>query len=221
MELNRSICSREMQKCDVVDSSGTKVGNINDLTFTFDGTLKLSQFILAGSAWEEFLEAIKVRPDKDPIFDASLIEKIGDKIHLNTTGNTLKTTLDECAISDSEIRLSDMMKLDIIDENGVKIGRAIDVDFDVDGSASLTVGGGFIEEKLEALGLKTDIDIIVPDKAIVSIGDDIRLGVSKEELDKTMDEAVKDHSPEIRKARNDRAVHHDVSKVRLFSQRPF
>ncbi|MGY5854375.1 MAG: PRC-barrel domain-containing protein [Candidatus Thorarchaeota archaeon] len=221
MELNRSICSREMQKCDVVDSSGTKVGNINDLTFTFDGTLKLSQFILAGSAWEEFLEAIKVRPDKDPIFNASLIDKIGDKIHLNTTGNTLKTTLDECAISDNEIRLSDLKKLDIYDEAGVKIGRVIDVDFDVDGSASLTVGGGFIEEKLEALGLKADIDIIVPDKAIVSIGDDIRLGVSKDELDKTMEEAVQDQSSEIRRARDDKAVHHDVSKVRLFSQRPF
>ncbi len=210
-----------MEKCDVVDSSGTKVGNINDLTFTFNGTLKLSQFILAGSAWEEFLEVIKVRPDKDPIFNASLIDKIGDKIHLNTTGNTLKTTLDECAIPDNEIRLSDLKKLDIFDENGVKIGRVIDVDFDVDGSASLTVGGGFIEEKLEALGLKADIDIIVPDKAIVSIGDDIRLGVSKDELDKTMEEAVKDQSSEIRRVRDDKAVHHDVSKVRLFSQRPF
>ncbi len=221
MEINRSICCKEIQKIDVLDSSGSKVGRMGDLTFTFDGTLRLSQFILAGSTWEEFLESIKVKPDNDPIFDASLITKIGETIHLETNANTLKTTLDECAISDDEIRLSHLSKLDIVDKDGVKLGRAIDVDFDVDGSASLIVGGGFIEEKLEALGIKSNIDIVVPDKVIESISDKIQLAVSKSDLDSTMEDAIKDRSPEVEKARDEKAVRHDVSKVRLFHQRPF
>ncbi len=221
MEINRSICCKEIKKIDVLDSTGTKIGRINDLTFTFDGSLKLSQFILAGSAWEEMLEALKIKPDKDPIFDAKLITKIGDKIHLDTSVNSLKTTLDECAISDEEIRLSNLAKLDVLDKNGIKIGRITDIDFDVDGSASFIVGGGFIEEKLEALGIKSDIDIIVSDKVIESISDKIHLLVSKSELDTTMEEAMQDRNPEVREARDQKAVYRDVSKVRLFSQRPY
>ena len=92
---------------DVIDTSGEKIGRIGDLTFKFDGDLKIAQFILAGPRFEEFLEAIKVKPDRDPIFDVSLIKKLGDKVHLDTSANSLKTTLDECAISDEEIRLSE------------------------------------------------------------------------------------------------------------------
>jgi sporulation protein YlmC with PRC-barrel domain len=194
MKLNRSICCRELRKVDVIDTSGQKVGNIGDLTFTFDGKLKLSQFILAGSAWEEFLESIKIRPDKDPVFDASLIEKITNKVHINTSANSLKTTLDNCAISDDEIRLSHLEKLDIFDKDGIKVGRAVDVDFDKDGSAQLIVGGGFIEEKLEALGLKTDIDIIVPSEVISSIQNNIKLMVSRDELENTMDKELAKHA---------------------------
>ncbi|MHA1934835.1 MAG: PRC-barrel domain-containing protein [Candidatus Thorarchaeota archaeon] len=216
MEIARSFCSKELKKADVVDSAGKTVGHIGDLTFTFDGVLKLKQFILSGPAWEEFLEAIKLKPDRDPVFDATLIKKMGDKVHLNTSSNSLKTTLDKDAISDDEIRLSKLTKLDILDKNGVKIGRANDVDFDVDGSVSIIVGGGFFEEKLEAIGLKSDIDLIVPCDVIASISDTIQLKVSKDELGTTM-EKVREHI----KAREDIETRREVSKVRLFSHRPF
>ncbi|MHA2191169.1 MAG: PRC-barrel domain-containing protein [Candidatus Thorarchaeota archaeon] len=177
--------------------------------------MKLSQFILAGSALEEFLESVKVKPDKDPVFDGRLIERLGDKIQLNTTSNALKTTLDKDAIPTGQIRLSELEKMDIIDKSGVKVGRAIDIDFDVDGSASLTVGGGFIEESLEAIGLKSDVDIIVPAAVIDSVSKDIKLSVSKDELGLTLDEAFK--SSEVKKAR---AEHKDdVIKVRLYSHK--
>ncbi|MHA1934958.1 MAG: hypothetical protein ACW97A_06715 [Candidatus Thorarchaeota archaeon] len=213
MDVTRSLNCKDLKKRDVVDSK--KIGRINDMTFTFDGDLKLSQFILAGSALEEFLESVKVKPDKDPVFDGRLIERLGDKIQLNTTSNALKTTLDKDAIPTGQIRLSELEKMDIIDKSGVKVGRAIDIDFDVDGSASLTVGGGFIEESLEAIGLKSDVDIIVPAAVIDSVSKDIKLSVSKDELGLTLDEAFK--SSEVKKAR---AEHKDdVIKVRLYSHK--
>ena len=218
MDLKRSINCREIRKCDVVGSDGEKVGRIGDMTFKFDGELKLSQFILSGPAFEEFLEAIKIRPDKDPVFDASMIERMDEKVHLSTNRNSMKTTLDKGAIADDEIRLSKLEKLLIVDKDGDSVGKAIDVDFEVDGSAYLIVGGGFFEEKLEALGLKSDIDIIVPGKVIESIGDQIKLTVDKSDLALTMEEAVKSESE--RAAREAVATHREISKVRLYAHRP-
>ena len=221
MEIHRSICCKELMKLSVIGAKGQKVGHINDFTFTFNGSLNLSQFILGGGMWEELLESLKLRPNKDPIFNASLIEKIGDQIHLNTDVESLKTTLDECAISDDEIRLSELSKLAIFDEDGVKIGNVIDVDFDVDGKASLIVGGGFVEEKLESLGIKPDIDIIVPDDVIESISDKIQLMVSKDELESTLEDVLREHNPAVQKVKDERMVLQDGAKVRLWSQRPY
>jgi sporulation protein YlmC with PRC-barrel domain len=187
----KSMNCREITKCDVLDSLGDKIGRIGDMTFTFDGDLKLSQFILEGSRVEELLESLKVKPDMDPIFDASIIRRIGDHIRLNTQMNSLKTTLEEGAIPKGEIRLSELQKLEIVDKEDVKVGKAVDVDFDVDGTASLIVGGGIVEETLESLGLKSDIDIIVPTETIESMGEKIKLKVSKDELKLTMDDALK------------------------------
>jgi len=218
MKLERSICTREMMKIDVLDSSGERIGKVGDLTFSFDGELTLSKFILVGSRWEEFLESIRFRPDMDPVFDGSLIKTIDEHVHLDTTKNSLKTTLETDAIPEGDIRLSEIMKMDIVDKNRKKIGRAIDIDFDIDGSVSMIVDGGFIEEKLEASGLKSDVDIIVPGNVISLLGDKIHLNVSEDALKTTMEDALK--SKEIVKARRERAAYRDVTKVRLFNQRP-
>jgi len=218
VELKRSINCREIRKCDVVGSDGEKVGRISDMTFKFDGELKLSQFILSGPAFEEFLEAIKIRPDKDPVFDASMIQKMDEKVYLSTNKNSMKTTLDKGAIGKDEIRLSNLEKLHIIDKDGDFVGKAIDVDFEVDGSAHLIVGGGFFEEKLEALGLKSDVDIIVPGEVIEGIGDKITLTVDKSDLALTMEKAVKSESEKL--TRSTVATHREISKVRLYTQRP-
>ncbi|MFW9910564.1 MAG: PRC-barrel domain-containing protein [Candidatus Thorarchaeota archaeon] len=216
MDITKSLNCRELRDCDVVDSSGQKVGRINDMTFTFDGQFKLEQFVLAGSAWEEFLESIRMRPDEDPVFDASMIRRIGDRVHLESNINSLKTTLDKAAIPKGEIRWSELSKKHIIDKDNVAVGKAVDIDFDIDGTASLTVGGGLIEESLEKIGLKEDIDILVPAETIESIADDIRLKVSKDELQLTMDEALK--NPEVLAIKDRRDVHRGMVKVRLFSE---
>ncbi|MFW9805202.1 MAG: hypothetical protein ACFFFK_00570 [Candidatus Thorarchaeota archaeon] len=218
MKLTRSICSREIKKANVLDSKGENIGKVGDMTFAFDGELSLSKFILAGSRWEEFLESIKIRLNKDPVFDGTLIEHIDDHIHLNTTIDSLKTTLDLDAIPKGDIRLSHLEKMDIMDKDNQKIGRAIAVNFNLDGTISMIVGGSFIEEKLEAAGLKTDVDILVPGDVISEIDSMVRLNVSKKSLGTTMDHALKDKE-ELR-VRRDMPVQRDVTKVQLFTQRP-
>ena len=214
MELTKSMNCRDLTKCDVLDSLGEKIGRIGDMTFTFDGELKLSQFILAGSRMEELLESMKIKPDKDPVFEASIIRRIGDKVVLNTQVNSLKTTLDVDAIPKGEIRWSELQKKDIIDKDEVKVGTAVDIDFDLDGTASLIVGGGMIEETLESIGLKSDIDIIVPCASIESMGEKIKLKVTKDELKLTMDQALR--SDTVKSARERKAEF----KVHLLHTKP-
>lgn len=218
MKIERSICVKELQRTDVLDSVGHKIGRIGDLTFKFDGDLKLSKFILVGPRWQELLESLGIKKDIDPVFDSSRITHIGDKVHLDTSMNDLKTTLDRDAIPKGDIKYSMLQKMEIIDNQGVKVGHAVDVDFDESGAASMIVGGSFMEEKLEALGLKTDVDIIVPGDVISSIRDKIRLKVSKDDLETTMEDAIKPQ--EGKKAREAKQVTQQVTKVRLFGQRP-
>ncbi len=223
MEIVKSLSCKELKRCDVVDSAGEKIGRISDMTFIFDGTLKLSQFILAGSAWEEFLESIKVKPDRDPIFDASLIQQLGGVIQLNTSKNGLKTTFDDSAFRDDEFKLSDLENKDIVDSGDVSIGKIIDIDFDKDGSIDFTVGGGLVEETLESLGLRPDIDIIVPANVIDSIGDKIKLSVKKTDLKITITKALGDSKTHDwmadSKVRDEQLAEQEKMKVRLSSYR--
>jgi len=214
VDVSKSINCKEIRDCDVVDSNGEKVGRINDLTFTFEGALRLKQFILGGSRWEEFLESAGFRPDKDPVLSADLITKIGDTVQLKTNVNSLKTTLDEGAIGMDELRWSDITKMDIFDKDDEKIGRAVDVDFETDGTACLIVGGGLVEETLESVGIKSDVDILLPTKHIVAIRGKIVLDVSKEDLRLTMDQALE--NPEVKKAKELPADKRAAVKVRLY-----
>ena len=209
MDLTQSLNCRQLRKYDVVDSTGEKIGRIGEMTFTFDKELKLSHFILVGSRWDAWVDWV----DFFPIFNASHITKITDKIHLDTTANDLRIAIDDDV--SEEHSLSNLEGMDIYDKEGLKVGNIIDIDFDVDGMASFTVGGGIIEETLEAIGLKADIDIIVPANTVESITDTVKLFVSKDDLQLTMDEALK------RKTRDKVATDREHAKVRLYSHRRF
>jgi sporulation protein YlmC with PRC-barrel domain len=213
MKLSKQVCCQEIQKMDVMDVSGKKIGKISNLTFTFDGSLKLKHFILGGSRIEEFLETINLKPDDDPVFECTVIKKIDTHIHLDTSMNGLKDV--HGTISDDEIKFSDLQKLEIIDKDGVKVGEPINVDFDLDGRTALIAGGGLLEEKLEAFGLKEDVDIIVPFKVIVSIGESIKLSVSKHELDTSLDGMLRERAIEIKNQREAAAAHSHGKKVRV------
>ncbi|MHA2355901.1 MAG: PRC-barrel domain-containing protein [Candidatus Thorarchaeota archaeon] len=213
MGSSKSVCCKEIKKMDVMDTSGKKIGRVLDLTFTFNDSLKLKHFILGGSRTEEFLEAIKLKPDEDPVFDTTIIKNIDDHIHLDTTTNSIIAA--HKTISDEEIKFSDLQKLDIFDKDNVKVGRAVDVDFDLDGRTALIAGGGFIEEKLEAIGLKEDVDIIVPFEVIVSIKESIKLSVTKDELDASLDGILRERAIEIKKQRQAAEAHSRAKKQRV------
>ncbi|UCH04149.1 MAG: PRC-barrel domain-containing protein [Candidatus Thorarchaeota archaeon] len=221
MEIHEPFCCRMLKDKDVVDSSSRKIGRIGDFAFLFDGELKFSHFMMTGSRWEELLEALNLKPDHDPVFDSTLIKKVDAHIHLNTTANKLMTAEDRPLVSEDEIRFSELETLDIIDKDNVKVGRAIDVDFDVDGRVSIIAGGGFIEEKLEAIGLKEDVDIIVPSDVITSIENTIRLSVSKDELDTTLDGVLRERAMEIRKEREAAKHHGKSTRERVYAFWPY
>ncbi|MHA2379227.1 MAG: PRC-barrel domain-containing protein [Candidatus Thorarchaeota archaeon] len=221
MEIREPFCCKMLKDKDVLDSSGRKIGRIDDLTFSFDGELRFSHFMMAGSMWHEFLEALNLRPDHDHVFDSTVIKKVNTHIHLDTTANDLVTTEEKAVVSDDELRFSELEALDIIDKDNVKVGRAIDVDFDVDGRASIITGGGFIEEKLEAIGLKEDVDIIVPSEVITSIDDSIRLSVSKDELETTLDGILREKAIEIQNARRAAKSHSSATRERVYAFWPY
>ncbi|MFW9944476.1 MAG: PRC-barrel domain-containing protein [Candidatus Sifarchaeia archaeon] len=221
MEIHEPFCCRMLKDKEVVDSSSKKIGRIGDFTFLFDGELKFSRFMMTGSIWDELLETLNLKPGHNPVFDSSLIKKVDSHIHLNTTSNKLVAAEERSLASESEIRFSELESLDIIDKDNVKVGRAIDVDFDVDGRASIIAGGGFIEEKLEAIGLKEDVDIIVPSDFITSIEDTIRLSVSKDELDTTLDGVLRERAMQIRNEREATKHHSRPSRERVYAFWPY
>lgn len=221
MEIARPYCCEELKNKTVIDSTGKKIGHISDLTFIFDRELKIVHFKLTGPLWEEFLEAIHLKSDRNHVFDSSVIKKIDEHIHLDISGNQLLTTMNKNTISDDEVKFSELEKLDIFDKNQEKIGRAIDVDLDTDNHVSIIVGGGFVEEKLEAIGLKDDVDIIVPSNVISSIHDSIQLSVSKDELDTTLNGILKERAMEIQQARESARSHRSTRKERVVTFWPY
>jgi sporulation protein YlmC with PRC-barrel domain len=221
MKVARPYCCNELKKKAVMDAAGKKIGQISDLTFTFDGDLKLAHLLLAGPVWEEFLETIRLKSGHIYKIRSSAIKKVDEHIHLDMTANHLATTLDKDTFSDHEVRFSELEKLDIIDKDCIRIGRAIDVDIDADGGISIIVGGGFIEEKLEAIGLRDDVDIIVPSTVISSIDDSIQLSVSKDELDTSLNGILKEKAIAIQQARNAAKDHRSRRKERVVAFWPY
>jgi sporulation protein YlmC with PRC-barrel domain len=78
----------------------------------------------------------------------------------------------------------------IEDKNGVQIGRLLDAVFRLDKSGftltKFTVGGSRLEEILEDLGLKEDVDPVFPVEVISGVSPKrIRLNVAKNELKQT------------------------------------
>lgn len=87
------------------------------------------------------------------------------------------------------LKLSELRHRSVVDTDGVKVGKVADVWLDDDGSVWLVVGGGFIEETLEKLHIRPNIDPLVPMDWVERIeGDGIVLTVSSLELESTCQE---------------------------------
>ncbi|MHA2043015.1 MAG: hypothetical protein ACW975_14270 [Candidatus Thorarchaeota archaeon] len=92
---------------------------------------------------------------------------------------------------------------------------------ELDGRTALIAGGGFIEEKLEAIGLKDDVDIIVPFEVIVSIDESIKLSVSKDELNATLDGILREKALEIKRQRQAAGDLYHAKKQRVRAYWPY
>ena len=86
------------------------------------------------------------------------------------------------------IKLSELQKRRVVDADGVRVGQVVDVWLEEDSSIWLVVGGGFLEETLERLHIRPDMDLLVPSQWITEMGDEIRLKVSKFQLQATCEE---------------------------------
>ncbi|MHA2020855.1 MAG: PRC-barrel domain-containing protein [Candidatus Thorarchaeota archaeon] len=176
----------EIKKKPVVDSKGEILGTVIDFIFTIDDNkLNPKSVIVGGSRVEELLEPIGLRPDKDPIFSVDHIDAVTeDKVTLTVDGETLCNTLCEDSIDDTDRKLSQISKAKVIDSDGIKIGNVIDVWFDQDAQIWLLLGGGFLEETLEKLGVQPDIDLLAGPKDIDIFTDkEIKLKWTKFQLE--------------------------------------
>ncbi|MCK4485011.1 MAG: PRC-barrel domain-containing protein [Candidatus Thorarchaeota archaeon] len=153
----------DIKNKDVTDASGEKVGRVIDFIVRFtDNKIDLKSVVLGGGRIEELLESLGIRPDKDPIFQLDCIDSISDIVHLKVDVDTLKTTLDPTAMETGDVKMSELAKLKVVDSDGFKVGKVMDVWFDDNAKAWLVIGGGFVEETLENLGVKPDIDLLIP-----------------------------------------------------------
>jgi sporulation protein YlmC with PRC-barrel domain len=153
----------DIKNKDVTDASGEKVGRVIDFIVRFaDNKIDLKSVVLGGGRIEELLESLGIRPDKDPIFHLDCIDSISDVVHLKVDVDTLKTTLNPGAMEDGDMKMSELAKLNVVDSDGFKVGKVMDVWFDDNAKAWLVIGGGFVEETLENLGVKADIDLLIP-----------------------------------------------------------
>ncbi len=160
----------ELKHKSVYSSDGKKVGRVIDFIFRFaDNKIALKSVVLGGSHLEEFLEDAHVIPDRDPVFQLDCIDKITDRIYLKTACSSLQTTLDTGTITSEDMKLTKLAKLQVIDSDNVKIGNVIDVWFDTANKIWLVLGGGFVEETLERIGTRPNIDFLVPEDFIASI----------------------------------------------------
>ncbi len=169
----------------VIDSSNKEVGQVNDFIITHaDNKISLKSIVLGGGRIEEFMESIGLRPDVDPVFQMDCISQITEDVVLITDVESLKTTLDEGTITENDMRLSKFSKLPIIDSDGLKVGRVLDIWFDINGEPWLVAGGGTFEEILEKIGIQPDLDLLIPMPHIESITkDQIKIKYTKFQLE--------------------------------------
>lgn len=175
----------QLMNKNVIDSKNEQVGEVNDFIVTYaDNKVALKSIVLGGGRIEEFMESIGLKPDVDPVFQLDCISQITEDVVLITDVESLKTTLDEGTITEHDMRLSKFSKLPIIDSDGMKVGRSIDIWFDINGEPWLVAGGGAFEEILEKFGIQPDLDLLIPMPFIESITEEnIKLKYTKFQLE--------------------------------------
>ncbi|MDO8056848.1 MAG: PRC-barrel domain-containing protein, partial [Candidatus Hermodarchaeota archaeon] len=177
-----------MKNKPIVDSNGDKIGRIIDFHFTHtDGKMMFSSIVMGGSRIEEFLESIGAKNDIDPFFSIDVIDKYeNDTLYLKVPYQKLTKPV---KLGDNEFRLSNLGNCEIIDVDSNKIGKIKDVIFDDKHRPWFIVHGRFFEESFEKLGIKADIDPLIPPEFIKQLTKDVMtLKYSKIQLKTTAEQ---------------------------------
>jgi sporulation protein YlmC with PRC-barrel domain len=194
-----------MRKKTIYCSEGNKVGTIIDVVFTPE--LKLHSFIVGGSLWEELREQLGFIDDIDPVIPVDNVKEIlKDKIVLRVPKKELKHKLQKDVFPENAITYSYLKRKDIIDQKGKIIGRIVNLIFVPCGEAIFVLGGSMFKEFVEKLGLKQNIDLLLPLDLIKDISDKgITLTKNREQLEATIDnkpldnEAQRDYLNSLKK----------------------
>lgn len=97
-----------------------------------------------------------------------------------------------------ELKYSDIRSKDVVDSNGEKVGEVMDWIFGCGENKLnpkyIVLGGGRIEEFLESIGARPDIDPVVRLEDVDSISDKVYLKIDGESLKKTIDPGVLDEA---------------------------
>jgi sporulation protein YlmC with PRC-barrel domain len=92
------------------------------------------------------------------------------------------------------MKYSEIRGKDVVDSKGEKVGEIMDMIFSYSDNKIelkyLVLGGGRIEELLEAIGARSDIDPVCNLDSIEKIEDKVYLNVDRESLKKTLDPGV-------------------------------
>jgi sporulation protein YlmC with PRC-barrel domain len=73
-------------------------------------------------------------------------------------------------VQHSDISFGELQKKRVVDADGVRFGTIIDVRFDEEGSCWFVLGGGFVQQTLQKLHIRPNIDLLVPAEWIESVG---------------------------------------------------
>jgi len=200
---------------DVIDAKGEKVGDIIDSIFDISKSkIGLKHLVLGGGMIEELLESIGARPDIDPVCNVSDVDNISDKVYLKVDKESLKKTVDPGVICETDLKFSQLGKLDVVDADGLRVGNVIDIWFDKKSQMWLVLGGGFFEELLEKIKATPDIDLLIPEEDIKSVDTKtITLNKTKFELESTCEDEYAKQKKNLAAAKSEEAS--ELSRIRL------
>ena len=178
----------DLRKKAVVCCDGLKFGRVIDVVF--DASMNLHSFIIGGSRWEEFREAIGIIDDIDPVLPVDKIKEIKDKeVVIDAKKEDLKHKLEQDAFPPSSHSYSNLKKMKILDSNEKAFGRIVNLVFVPCGEPAFIIGGSRLEEAGEKLGFKENTDLLLPLEYISSIDPvGIKLNLPIEELKVTLDD---------------------------------
>lgn len=175
----------EMKNKAILDQKGQKIGRVVDFHFKFDaGKIELKSIVMGGGRIEEFLESVGLRADIDPFFAINQVDRFeDDQLYLNVEYEKLDKPVE---LGKNEMRFTDLCKCTIIDSDTNKIGKINDVVFDEKSRPWFVIGGGFFEEFSERVGLRPDIDLLVPQEYVAKLSSDtMNIKYSKYQLTTT------------------------------------